>query len=114
MNKEYFAGSIPSPNTGMFGEAYMQLGALGIIVFPILICVFSRVTENVLRQYGKGLSILVAVNLILSLMNIPILRTDFVLQFVFPLFFLWAVQKVKVNRSFICRTRSCREKLQIF
>lgn len=76
----YFSGMAPSPNTGLFGAAYMQLGIVGIILQPILIFWIVRWADRLLKNYGKGFIAVTAITMVMAMQNVPILRTDFVLS----------------------------------
>ena len=76
----YYSGIMDSPNTGLFGAAYMQLGILGIILQPILIFVLARWADGILRGYGKGFIAVVSIVTVMSMQNVPILRADFILS----------------------------------
>lgn len=82
ISQTYFQGTVPSPNTGLFAEAIMQLGYLGVVVFPFIISVILRSCGSVYEKMGKGIALLVATKAAIQLMNVPILRTDFILSFV--------------------------------
>ena len=82
ISNEYFAGTMPSPNTGLMAEAVMQAGVLGIIIYPVLYRIFFSVCSKVLMKYGEGFAVLLAAKIIISMTNVPILRTDFVLSYV--------------------------------
>ncbi|MBE5777393.1 MAG: hypothetical protein E7326_07815 [Clostridiales bacterium] len=81
ISEAYFGGTIPSPNTGMFAEAYMQLGVVGIVVYPVLFATAFTLVEKVLDGYGKAINAFLVCKVVLSLLNVPMLRTDFVLSF---------------------------------
>lgn len=78
----FYHGEVPSPNTGMFAEAYLHWGDLGIAIYPILLTVVMWFTQKVFSKYGNELSILIAAKLVLKLTNVPLVRTDFVLSFI--------------------------------
>lgn len=82
ISQTYFQGTVPSPNTGLFAEAIMQLGYLGVAIFPFVISAILRSCGSVYEKMGKGIALLVATKAAIQLMNVPILRTDFVLSFV--------------------------------
>ena len=78
----FYHGEVPSPNTGMFAEAYLHWGDLGIAIYPVLLTDVMWFTQKVFSKYGNELSILIAANLVLKLTNVPLVRTDFVLSFI--------------------------------
>lgn len=79
-----FKGAVPSPNSGLFTEAYMHFGAFGIFFYPILVLFVLRLIENNISEFGKGATILMAIIFSLSLPNVPITLTTFVMK-VIPL-----------------------------
>lgn len=78
----FYNGQIPSPNTGMFAEAYMHWGELGIAIYPMILTALMVFSNKVFSKYGEPISILVAVKLVLKLTNVPLVRTDFMLSYV--------------------------------
>ena len=82
INNHFYQGYVPSPNTGLFAEAYMHFGDFGIVIYPMLLTYLFKISQKTLSFYGNELTILVAVKLVLQLTNVPIVRTDFVLSFV--------------------------------
>ena len=81
ISDEFFQGQMPSPNAGMFAEAIMQFGPVGVIFFPFLLFLVCSWSNRVYCQYGLGISILIASKFAIQLTNVPLLRTDFVLSF---------------------------------
>lgn len=80
INNAYFFGEVPSPNTGLFAEAYMHFGYFGVVVYPLLLSVVINGMNIVYRFFDKAICILLAALLSLSLLNIPILMTEMVLS----------------------------------
>ena len=95
INNNYFGGYVPSPNTGLFADAYMNFGIIGIIIYPLLISFVLNKSEGIYRKYGLGIMTVMAVKLAIHLTNVPLLRTDFVLSYFLFTFILWLVSKVK-------------------
>lgn len=81
INNNYFGGYVPSPNTGLFADAYMNFGIIGIIIYPLLISFVLNKSEGIYRKYGLGIMTVMAVKLAIHLTNVPLLRTDFVLSY---------------------------------
>jgi hypothetical protein len=77
----FYKGEIPSPNTGLFAEAYMHWGNLGIVLYPMLLTCIIKFSQKVFTKFGDALAILVAAKLVLKLTNVPMVRTDFMLSF---------------------------------
>lgn len=99
INATYFAGSVPSPNTGMFAEAVMHFGVVGVFVYPFLLNVLIKKAGKVYMGCGEGLCMMMAAKLVLSLTNVPIVRTDFVLSFVMFTVILWAARKLRIGQK---------------
>ena len=78
INRQYFNGFVPSPNTGLFAEAYCQLGIWGIFVFPILIILFLLMINSLLRFHSSACKFICAYCLSLCLTNIFLLSGYFV------------------------------------
>ena len=93
INNFYFAGKVPSPNTGMFAEAYMHLGSLGIVVYPIFLTVLFKIYNKILSHYEKILQIFFAVMLSIWLTNVPVVWTDSVLSYILFAIILWLLPK---------------------
>lgn len=94
ISQAYFNGQVPSPNTGMFAEAYMHFGALGIAVYPVLICGLLYFSQLVTAPYGWAVQVLLAAQVAISMVNVPITRTDFVLSYILLILVLWLAPKV--------------------
>lgn len=82
ISQAYFVGSVPSPNAGMLAESIMQLGYVGVIVFPFIVAAILRWGGMLYEALGKGASLVVAAQTTILLTNLPVLRTDFVLSFI--------------------------------
>ena len=81
ISNTYFNGVVPSPNSGLLSEAVMQLGVIGLVVYPVVLSALLRRCGTVYSCFGQGLSLVIAAKLTMQLMNVPFLRTDFVLSF---------------------------------
>ncbi len=80
INRLYFNGNVVSPNTGMFAEAYMHFGIIGVMMYPILLNLLAQGCALTYTKIGKCISMFVAVKLTILLTNVPMVRTDFVLS----------------------------------
>ena len=116
ISQVYFGGQIPSPNTGMFAEAYMNFGVFGNLIYPGLLTGLITFSSSVYEKYGSAINILMAVLLLLQLINIPMVRTDFVLSYTLFTVIMWLlnvdggvhmlarkikynIQKIKIKRK---------------
>ncbi|MBC5682824.1 MULTISPECIES: hypothetical protein [Ruminococcus] len=95
INDNYFGGYVPSPNTGLFADAYMNLGIVGVLTYPMLISYVLNKSDGIYQEYGSGIMNVMAVKLAIHLTNVPLLRTDFILSYFLFTFVLWFVSKVK-------------------
>lgn len=82
ISNTYFNGAVPSPNTGMLAEAVMQFGYVGIVIFPFVAYAILKWGGREYEKFGSGVSLLVAAQTVIQLINVPVLRTDFILSFV--------------------------------
>lgn len=95
ISNAFFQGEIPSPNTGLFAEAFMQAGVIGVIIFPALIGVMLVSTSLIYNKFRYSVQLLIVVKLILQITNVPILRTDFMLSFILFTAIVFVLQKIK-------------------
>lgn len=72
INKTYYAGLVPSPNTGLFAEAYMHFGAIGAVLYPILIALMLLLLFKCVSFYDRETQLLMAVSVAMSLTSIPL------------------------------------------
>lgn len=99
ISNNYFAGQAVSPNSGMFAEAFMQFGFWGCIVYGVLFLLLFNWVEKVYSNYEMGVGVIVALNAAIQIINVPMLRTDFVLSFGVFTFVLWFVPKICYKKS---------------
>lgn len=52
INYHYFSGSMDSPNTGMFAEAFMHMGPIGILIFPFIIIYLLKAMDRITRYFS--------------------------------------------------------------
>lgn len=95
INNNYFGGYVPSPNTGLFADAYMNFGIFGVWFYPLLISYVLNKSDNIYHEYGSGIMTVMAVKLAIHLTNVPLLRTDFILSYFLFTFVLWFGSKAK-------------------
>lgn len=62
-----FNGLIPSPNNGLFTEAYTQLGIMGIFIFPIIHGFIVKKMKNAASLYGSGVELIILTKLFLTM-----------------------------------------------
>lgn len=71
-----FRGLLPSPNTGMFAEAYAQLGVAGIFVFPFIILWIANLIRKYSQSYGDGAVLVALTYLSIRLISVYILTSS--------------------------------------
>lgn len=91
ISETYFGGQVPSPNTGLFAEAVMHFGMVGVLIYPVLIAIVLLIFDAIFEKYGMCIQIFVAIKLALQLQNTPMTRTDFVLSYYFCAFMLFVL-----------------------
>ena len=70
-----YQGLIPSPNNGLFSEAYAQLGLLGTFVFPYVYCSIIKLFKKYASVFGTGVACMLLFKLVLTMLSVPILRS---------------------------------------
>ena len=81
ISQVYFAGEVPSPNSGLFAEAAMHFSVAGTVVFPVILSVVLGIAVWIFRDYGVIIQLFMAIKLALQLQNVPLTRTDSVLSY---------------------------------
>lgn len=84
---------VPSPNTGLFAEAYAQLGYLGVFVFPPIIAKLLGLLNKYAQWYGMGAAHVLMASLLISIINIQILATRGILIFVVFILITWIIKR---------------------
>lgn len=95
ISRTYFNSLIPSPNTGLFADAYLNLGIWGILLYPIIISKISKFAGTVFDSYSSSIGILIGIKFAINLTNVQIFRTDFVLSFFMLTILMWLASKIK-------------------
>lgn len=90
---------IPSPNTGLFAEAFLQMGYWGIIVFPAIYAYIFKVYYKASLLFGEGAPQVLLVGFFLSLINIQLLAPRGILVvLVFLLICYWVRRQVNISK----------------
>lgn len=97
INKEYFGGLVPSPNTGLLAEVVMHFGWIGIPIYAVLYKGLFEIFSNTYSPMGKSISVIVAFNLVMAVTNIPITRTDFILANILTTLIISSSYKIKIK-----------------
>lgn len=98
ISNAYFQNTIPSPNTGMFAEAYMHFGVIGVLFYPMIISILLWISEVAYGKHCNAIKCVTAVQLILSMTNVPITRTDFVLSYILFSGIVWMLTVIDFKR----------------
>lgn len=102
INNEFFRGEMPSPNTGLFAEAFMHFGIVGLLAYPLLTSLLLRWMSKEYGRIDEYVSIFMALKIGISLTNIPITRVDFIIRYVIftgILFCVWAFSRAWQERQ---------------
>ena len=106
----YFLGLMSSPNTGLFGEAYMQAGVIGIFLFPLIFYILFRFIEVTYSPFGAGIEFVVAVFVVLTITNQPILSRSAVFSVIFPTVFVYILSRyIVVDKKYSKKVKKERE-----
>ena len=114
ISQQCFNGAVPSPNTGMFAEAYMHFGMAGALIYPPLLIGLLWALTMVFARSNLVVQVLIAVRCVMQLTNVPVLRTDSVLSWILFAAVLWVLPVVPVwpwldklfeRRPFVCRKK---------
>lgn len=89
---------VPSPNTGLFAEAFAQLGYLGILIFPPITAKLISLLSKSAQWYGEGAAHVLVASILISITNIQILATRGILLFIVFILITWCIKRVS-NKS---------------
>ncbi len=95
----FFDGLIPSPNTGMFAEAYGQMGILGVVVFPLIIGLIVKALRKGTDWYGDGAVIIIMTRLCLHCISVSILPSSAFIGFLLLLFVTFLLKSYYHSKS---------------
>ena len=76
ISKNCFDGLMPSPNTGLFAEAYGHMGIFGCIFFPFIIVAFINFIYKISSYYGPGITCIIMLRLVINIVNTKILTSN--------------------------------------
>ena len=94
-----FDGLIPSPNTGLFAESYVQMGEWGILFFPLAIAVIARVYSVFANNYGAAGSMILMPVFGLSLVSVPVFSTMGMVKILIFILITWFIVKPITSKS---------------
>ncbi|NLI71639.1 MAG: hypothetical protein GX361_02775 [Bacteroidales bacterium] len=102
ISDEYFFGEMPSPNTGLFSEAFLNFGYLGILFYPILLSLLFKLFSVAYDSFGHGISFLFAIKIAISLTNVSMFRIDFILENILFALIIIVINKISKNTLSTC------------
>jgi hypothetical protein len=76
ISQSFFDGLIPSPNTGMFAEAYGQIGILGVVVFPFILSFLIRIIRRNIDWFGDGMTAVIMAKMVLQWISVSVLPSS--------------------------------------
>lgn len=99
ISRYYFGGQMSSPNSGLFAEAFMHAGILGVVLFPFILYWIFRYIEKTFRPFGAGIEFVVAIILSLSITNQPILSRGAFFSILVPTIVIRILSQQDFNSS---------------
>lgn len=93
ISEDVFDSLIPSPNTGLFAEAFVQMGFWGIFFFPIAIALIARIYSVFANNYGAAGSMIMMPIFGLSLVNTPVFSTMGMVRILIFMLITWFMVK---------------------
>lgn len=90
INYTYFNGLIPSPNAGLFAEAYMHFGSLGCFILPFFVAVNLAIISRLTTFITEKQKMVCAICFSIILCNLPVTSGMFfsIMFFALPIFLL--------------------------
>lgn len=70
IGEKYWHNPLTRSNNGLFSDAYFNLGALGVMIFPIIIVLFLRVLDACAEGLSEKLVILPIASVVLALFSV--------------------------------------------
>ena len=109
INENYFNGVVPSPNNGLFAEAFSQIGILGLFIFPIILFIFLFFFGVIIDNYSISCKIISSYCLTGTIINIFLLSGYFVSIFIpFVLFIIF------INPVYSIKDANLKKKICIY
>lgn len=99
ISRSFFNGLIPSPNTGMFAEAYGQMGVLGVFVFPFIVGALTKILRKSSDWYGDGAVAVIMVILCLDMHSVSILASSAFIGILLVLFVTFLIKNYYRGRK---------------
>lgn len=93
ISEEVFDNGIPSPNTGLFAEAFSQTGYWGILIFPPIVVLAFKYLNKCSSNFGVGASMVILTQFALSMTNMQLLSSRTVIQILLFLLLTLLIKK---------------------
>ena len=98
---QVFNETIPSPNTGLFAEAFAQMGYLGIFVFPFIVSFVAIFYTNYSSCYGYAGALILLSSFGMGLTNTALFSTMGMVRILIFVLITWLLVKpiaIKAHR----------------
>lgn len=90
---QIFNETIPSPNTGLFAEAFAQMGYWGILVFPFAVSVIARIYAKIANSYGLAGALILLSGFSIALTNTAVFSTMGMIRILIFVIITWVLVK---------------------
>lgn len=94
ISKNCFDGLIPSPNNGLFTEAFAQLGIVGVFVFPFIHGFIVKKMKNAASLYGSGVELIILTKLFLTMTSNMMLASSRMVGLIIFIGGSWFIRKI--------------------
>lgn len=106
---QVFNETIPSPNTGLFAEAFAQMGYLGIFVFPFIVSFVAIFYTNYSSYYGYAGALILLSSFGMGLTNTALFSTMGMVRILIFVLITWLLVKpIAIKAHRIKRKRNIR------
>lgn len=107
INNAYFNGLIPSPNSGLFSEAYMHFGIIGALFYPMFVIIILKIIFSFLQGYSYEIQLFIVFQITMSVISSPISGGVFVLKYILFIFTTILMQMSEKEYSNVGIETSC-------
>lgn len=99
INNAFFKGFVSSPNTGLFGEAFMHFGVAGVFLFPIIDVFLLKWLMNYVGRYDRGLQLFLIYKVTMALIDIPITSGMFWITYMMIIPMTIVISRFNIGKS---------------
>lgn len=93
-----FEGLLPAPNSGLFAEAFAQLGYIGFCVFALLQVLVIKLMYNCSKYYGDGVAFIILVKLYLLMVSVYVFASVYIVPIIIFVLLTHSLKKyIKYN-----------------